>query len=322
MKRSKARIATGGDERPLSFWDFIRWAAFTHSGYDGCHTHDRRRPEQCRGLGTLRNCVVSDHALRLDRHPRRRLPGDDPRGDLEAQQAARPTRCGENHSPGTALGSVDGRSCGLVNVNRLATQTLRATNRATLWLEVTGSPSCSMDLRLPQAVDSISSGDRAMRCIRFNIASLLIVVLFVAVGFAALRESNDLWDSGLFTLTLTVLLVSMLLAIHRTEARRAFWIGFALFGWIYLGLSLVPSIESRLLTTKAIAYLDSKVPGRSQRSSPSSLRGLAQDASRNSNPESRLHRTRESTRRLQPGWGEALGCGDGQAPRRLDWHSR
>ena len=47
------------------------------------------------------------------------------------------------------------------------------------------------------------------------------------------------------------------------ESRRAFWIGFALFGWIYLGLSLVPSIESRLITTKALAYLDSKVPGRS-----------------------------------------------------------
>ena len=33
-----------------------------------------------------------------------------------------------------------------------------------------------------------------MRRIRFTIASLLVVVLFVAVGFAALRESSDLWD--------------------------------------------------------------------------------------------------------------------------------
>ena len=32
----------------------------------------------------------------------------------------------------------------------------------------------------------------------------------------------------------------------------------------YLVLSLVPSIESRLITTKALAYLDSKVPGRTQ----------------------------------------------------------
>ena len=41
-----------------------------------------------------------------------------------------------------------------------------------------------------------------MRRFRFSIASLLVVVLYVAVGFAALRESNDLWESGVFTLTL------------------------------------------------------------------------------------------------------------------------
>ena len=55
-------------------------------------------------------------------------------------------------------------------------------------------------------------------------------------------------------------MISVLLAIHRTEKRRAFWLGFALFGAAYLGLSLVPSIESRLITTKALAYIDSKVP--------------------------------------------------------------
>ena len=36
--------------------------------------------------------------------------------------------------------------------------------------------------------------------------------------------------------------------------------GFALFGWGYLEVSLVSSIESRLITTKALAFLDSKVP--------------------------------------------------------------
>jgi hypothetical protein len=103
-----------------------------------------------------------------------------------------------------------------------------------------------------------------MRRFRFNIASLLVIVLLLAVGFAALRDSNEIWDSGLFSLTLGVLLISILLAVTRAESRRAFWIGFALFGWVYLGLSLVPSIESRLATTKALAYLDSKVPGRTQ----------------------------------------------------------
>jgi hypothetical protein len=103
-----------------------------------------------------------------------------------------------------------------------------------------------------------------MRRFRFHLGTLVIVVLILGISFAALRESNQTWESGLFTLTLGVLLVSILLSIHRTESRRAFWIGFALFGSGYLVLSLVPSIESRLATTKALTYLDSKVPGRTQ----------------------------------------------------------
>jgi WD40 repeat protein len=101
-----------------------------------------------------------------------------------------------------------------------------------------------------------------MRRIRFNIANLLVFVLILGIGFAALRESSELWDSGLFTLTLGALLLSILFAIHRAESRRAFWMGFALCGSGYLALSLIPSIESRLMTTKGLAYLDSKVPGR------------------------------------------------------------
>jgi cbb3-type cytochrome oxidase subunit 3 len=102
-----------------------------------------------------------------------------------------------------------------------------------------------------------------MRRLRFHIGTLVILVLFLGVGFAALRESNEIWDSSIFTITLCMLLISILLAIHRTERRRAYWLGFTLFGWTYLGLSLVPSIEPKLITTKALAYLDSEVPDRS-----------------------------------------------------------
>jgi hypothetical protein len=91
---------------------------------------------------------------------------------------------------------------------------------------------------------------------RYNIAGMLGAISLVAVSFAALREATDQWDSALFSLTLGLLLVAALLAIHRTGARRAFWMGFALLGWSYLGLALVPSTESRLITTRALAYLD------------------------------------------------------------------
>jgi hypothetical protein len=98
-----------------------------------------------------------------------------------------------------------------------------------------------------------------MRRFRFRLGSLAILVLLLGVGFAALRESDEIWDSILFSLTLLVLAFSVLLAIHRTEKRRAFWLGFALFGAAYMAVCLIPSIGSRLWTTKALVYLDSKM---------------------------------------------------------------
>ena len=44
-----------------------------------------------------------------------------------------------------------------------------------------------------------------MRRIRFNIANLLVIIFILGVGFAALREASDLWESGVFTLTLAAL---------------------------------------------------------------------------------------------------------------------
>ena len=98
-----------------------------------------------------------------------------------------------------------------------------------------------------------------MSRIRFTLGTLLGIVLVLGVVLAALNESSDLWESGIFSVTLVVLLASILLAVHRTASRRAFWLGFALSGWIYLGMSWVPSLESRLITTKALTFLDSKV---------------------------------------------------------------
>jgi hypothetical protein len=99
-----------------------------------------------------------------------------------------------------------------------------------------------------------------MRRIRFSIANLLLVISFVAVAIAALREATDLWDSGIFSLTAGLLLASVLLAVHRTGRSRAFWLGFALFGWSFLIATLIPPIEARLLTTKALAFIDARVP--------------------------------------------------------------
>lgn len=100
-----------------------------------------------------------------------------------------------------------------------------------------------------------------MHRFRFRLGTLVMLVLVLGVGFAALRESTENWDSIIFSITLSVLLISVLLGMHRTEARRAFWLGFALLGSAYMGFALVPSIEPRLMTTKALALLDSRIRG-------------------------------------------------------------
>lgn len=106
-----------------------------------------------------------------------------------------------------------------------------------------------------------------MRRFRFRLGTLVILVLVLGVSFAALRESNETWDSIIFSMTLGVLFISVLLAVNRTGQRRVFWLGFSLFGSAYLGFSLVPSIEPRLITTKTLTFLDSKMP----RSIPASV---------------------------------------------------
>src|SRR6185312_8019285 len=86
-------------------------------------------------------------------------------------------------------------------------------------------------------------------------AGALCGIVFVAVGFAALREADELWDRWLFSLTLGLLLFAVLLAACRTGDRRSFWIGFALFGWGYLILFLIPSTGRMPITTKVSSQL-------------------------------------------------------------------
>lgn len=100
-----------------------------------------------------------------------------------------------------------------------------------------------------------------MRRPRITIAGILGFVVFLAVGLAALREATAVWDSGVFGATLALLTASVLLAVHRRDRKRAFCLGFALFGWVYLGASLLPVVGSRLPTTMMLTYVASRLPG-------------------------------------------------------------
>jgi hypothetical protein len=82
-----------------------------------------------------------------------------------------------------------------------------------------------------------------------SIAGMLGVVLFGAVALAALRSGSDLWLSGVYTTALGVLGFATLGAVLRRGPARAYWVGFAIFGWGYLALANGAETRQRLLTT-------------------------------------------------------------------------
>lgn len=107
---------------------------------------------------------------------------------------------------------------------------------------------------------------------RFTIAALLVGIMILALGLAALRTPNPLSASLAFSASLTFLTIALLAAIYRSEGRRAFWVGTSVCGWLYLMLNFAPWFEHRvspaLATTAALDYLfplvvDAPAPGAS-----------------------------------------------------------
>jgi hypothetical protein len=92
---------------------------------------------------------------------------------------------------------------------------------------------------------------------RLTIGMSMLFVMAAAVCIAALRYSSPLVASLTFTATLTILLFSVIAAFF--DRRKAFWIGFVVFGWGYAILSCAPGawdgIRPYLFTTRILYAL-------------------------------------------------------------------
>jgi hypothetical protein len=79
-----------------------------------------------------------------------------------------------------------------------------------------------------------------MRWARSSIAGLLTLTVGCALALAALRSGSRLWLSLFYTFTVVILLVAAIAARVKRRPARTFWFGFAVFGWGFFLLGMVP----------------------------------------------------------------------------------
>ena len=68
----------------------------------------------------------------------------------------------------------------------------------------------------------------------YSLKSLLALVAWACVGAFALLNASRIWVTVVYSVTVTALLIALLALPCQPSPRRAFWLGFAIFGWGYL----------------------------------------------------------------------------------------
>jgi hypothetical protein len=100
-----------------------------------------------------------------------------------------------------------------------------------------------------------------MRSIRFSIAGLMAMVLLIALGLATLRASSDTVLAIVLLVSRGVLGLAVVGAACCSGAGRAFWLGFAISGWIYVWCLLEPYSASPPLPTQTALFALGRVMG-------------------------------------------------------------
>jgi hypothetical protein len=80
-----------------------------------------------------------------------------------------------------------------------------------------------------------------MRTVRFSIAGLMALVLAIAIALAALRSASETWAGFVLLGTLGAFCIAFVGAFCRAGAERGFWIGFVVFGFVYMNATFNPN---------------------------------------------------------------------------------
>jgi hypothetical protein len=114
---------------------------------------------------------------------------------------------------------------------------------------------------------------------QFSVRGLLVAVTLTAVGIAALLNASPWLEALAWGAGLLILSCALLLVVYRRDEQRAFWLGFVIFGGIYLlvllysftadwkndPLSANPLHYNSLATTKVMSLLYESVLPESRR---------------------------------------------------------
>lgn len=152
-----------------------------------------------------------------------------------------------------------------------------------------------------------------MRRFRISIATALSGVLILARGLASIRVGSRPWMLAVVSATVIFKTAAIAGAIVARGRSRAFWVGFALFGWQFLGSPALPgSSGAQAMAAQEFAnagavalhpYAESFVPLETTTGSPDSppptdLADVSYDIKRRVYLYDREHRARNSAASL------------------------
>jgi hypothetical protein len=83
----------------------------------------------------------------------------------------------------------------------------------------------------------------------------MVIVLVLSLALTALRSGSAVWAGGLYLLTHALIALAVVGAVCRGPSERAWWLGFALFGWGYQRCMTWGLFESRMMPTTRLLRL-------------------------------------------------------------------
>jgi hypothetical protein len=95
---------------------------------------------------------------------------------------------------------------------------------------------------------------------RISIASMMAVILIIALCLAALRINSPFWGGILLLSTLALLCSAIIMPLAESGPSRLAWIGCAVFGWSCFILGFAPLANERLGPLRATEMFEEAIP--------------------------------------------------------------